>query len=407
MGPSPPGIGHAGQEVAMRLTFITVALAVSCVFAGPARADLCSDRPVKVEDDRKTVPAPADLVALDLGGRTEVVWPYTSADLSVTPKDPLNLVFLGAADPRQIRAALFALDGDRSAFGLPNAFPFNCTWSDAIGRHQAGYAEAEGWQGSGVALQCGAYETLRVHMRLFREGNFTLANAHFEALIPGTTDHEVLSWELSQQMVTLDMGRTGLLGAPPALTAAITPAPSYRAINPAVFNGVPAALRFVLGLPTTPQSAPVPIPNDGKATLLQLAQAAAVEPGVAERTFVHPFNQIIPKPFCASGPFDYLKVEGPLDLSHRVTVGDEGEYTAEFAASGVLQVTPIDPRTGATGPTFEARIHERHHSSATDQRIRAEHVVRQYLLADPLQAYFERMRVGPQDAFERDVDCGS
>ena len=40
-------------------------------------------------------------------------------------------------------------------------------------------------------------------------------------------------------------------------------------------------------------------------------------------------------------------------------------------------------------------------------RIRAEHVVRQYLLADPVQAYFERMRVGPQDAFERDVDCGS
>lgn len=28
-------------------------------------------------------------------------------------------------------------------------------------------------------------------------------------------------------------------------------------------------------------------------------------------------------------------------------------------------------------------------------------------LADPVQAYFERMRVGAQDAFERDVDCGS
>jgi hypothetical protein len=116
---------------------------------------------------------------------------------------------------------------------------------------------------------------------------------------------------------------------------------------------------------------------------------------VAERTFVHPFHQIIPKPFCASGPFDYLKVEGPLDLSHRVTVGDEGEYTAEFSASGVLQVTPIDPRTGATGPTFEARIHERHHSSATDHHIRAEHVVRQYLLADPVQAHFQADARGP------------
>src|SRR5687768_8578198 len=172
--------------MAMRLTFVSLGLAVSFLLAVPARADLCADQPEKVADDKKTVPAPADLVALDLGGRTEVVWPYTSADLSVTPKDPLNLVFLGAADPRQIRAALFALDGDRSAFGLPNAFPFNCTWSDAIGRHQAAYAEAAGWQGSGVQLQCGAYETLRVHMRLFREGDFTLANAHFELLIPGT-----------------------------------------------------------------------------------------------------------------------------------------------------------------------------------------------------------------------------
>jgi hypothetical protein len=50
-------------------------------------------------DDKKTVPAPADLVTLDLGGRAEAIWPYTSADLSVTPKDPLNLVFIGAADP--------------------------------------------------------------------------------------------------------------------------------------------------------------------------------------------------------------------------------------------------------------------------------------------------------------------
>jgi len=391
----------------MRLTLITLALGASFVLTVPARADRCADRPETAVDDKKTVPAPADLVTLDLGGRTEAIWPYTSADLSLTPKDPLNLVFLGAADPRQIRAALFALDGNRSAFGLPNAFPFDCTWADAIGRHQAGYAEAAGWQGSGVQLQCGAYDTLRVHMRLFREGDFTLANAHFEVLIPGTTDHEVLSWEFSQQIVALDMARTGLLGAPPALTGAITPVPSYRAINPAVFNGVPPALRFVLGLPTTPQAAPVPIPNDGKATVLRLAYAAPVEPGVAERTFVHPFNQIIPKPFCSSGPFDYLKVEGPLDLTHRVTVSGDGDYTAEFEASGVLQVTPIDPRTGITGPTFEARIRERHHSSATDHRIRAEHVVRQYLLADPVQAYFERMRVGPQDAFERDVDCGS
>jgi hypothetical protein len=395
----------------MRFKVIFLGLAASFAIALPGHAERCAEsakRPDRAAQDEKTVPAPASLVVLDLGGRAEAVWPYTSADLSATPKDPLNVVLVGAADPRQIRAALFALDGDRTAFGMPDEFPFNCTWSDAIGRQQAGYAVAAGWQGSGVQLQCGAYETLRVHLRLFRQGAFTLAGAHFEVLIPGTTDHEVLSWEFPQQLVTVDMVRTGLLAAPPALTDVITPVPSYRAVRPEVFNSIPVPLRGALGLPTTPQPSPVPIPNDGKAAVLTVGGAAPVEAGVAERTFVHGFNQIIPKPFCAAGPLDYLKVEGPIDMTHRVTVDSEGEYTAEFQARGLLQVTPVDPRTGAaTGPSYEAQIRERHHSSATDRRVRAQHVVHQYLLSDPLQAYFERLRVGSQDAFERDVDCGS
>ena len=48
-------------------------------------------------DDERTAPAPASLVSLDLGGAVEAVWPYTSADLSATPSDPLNLVFAGEA----------------------------------------------------------------------------------------------------------------------------------------------------------------------------------------------------------------------------------------------------------------------------------------------------------------------
>jgi hypothetical protein len=359
-------------------------------------------------DDGRTAPAPASLVSLDLGGSIEAVWPYTSADLTATPKDPLNLVFAGEADPRQIRAALLALDGNRTAFGLPDAFPFNCTWSDAIGRQQAGYAEAQGWQGSAVQLQCGEYDTLRVHMRMFRQVGFTLANAHFEVLIPGTTDHEVLSWEFSQQLVTLDLVRSGLLGAAPVATAPITPAPSYRAIRPEVFNGVPAALRGALGLPVTPQSAPVPIPNDGRATILRLANAVAVAPGVAEKRFVHLFDQTIPKPFCSAGPLDYLKVEGPIDMRHRVAVDEDGHYQARFDARGTLQVTPVDPRTGmATGASYRATIRERHDSSVGDHRTRAGHDVLQVLGAEPVQVYVETMRLGSRDGFLRLAECGS
>jgi hypothetical protein len=392
----------------MRLTLVSLGVALSFAVAQPGRAERCSDGPEAPVHDRNTVPAPEDLVVLDLAGRAEALWPYTSADLSALPKDPLNVVFTGAADPRQVRAALLALDGNRTAFGMPDAFPFNCTWSDAIGRQQAGYAGSAGWQGSAVQLQCGAYETLRVHMRLFRQGAFTLAGAHFEVLIPGTTDHEVLSWEFPQQLVAADLVRSGLLGAPPASTAVITPVPAYRAIRPEVFNGVPAALRAALGLPTTPQTSPVPIPNDGRATVLHMGAAAAVEVGVAERVFVHAFDQTIPRPFCASGPLDYLEVQGPIEMRHRVEVDEEGAYHARFTARGVLRVTPVDPGTGeATGPSFDARIRERHASSLTEGKGRAEHHVRQYLLAEEIQAYFETMTVGPRDRFERQEDCGS
>jgi hypothetical protein len=122
---------------------------------------------------------------------------------------------------------------------------------------------------------------------------------------------------------------------------------------------------------------------------------------------VHAFDQTIPRPFCNEGPLDYLKVEGPIDMRHRVTVDDESKYKARFEARGVLQVTPVDPRTGvATGPAFEARIRESHDSALADGKGRAEHRVRQYLLGDPLQAFFETMKVGARDVFVREEDCG-
>jgi hypothetical protein len=62
---------------------------------------------------------PTGLVPIDVGGgRTATIWPYTGESLNGVPSDPINLIFLGKADPVRIRAALLALDGDRTAFGL-------------------------------------------------------------------------------------------------------------------------------------------------------------------------------------------------------------------------------------------------------------------------------------------------
>lgn len=148
------------------------------------------------------LPSPGQ-VSLDLDGQS-VVWPYAGSDLTGTPTGPVNLVFLGQADPRNLRALLRSLNGDRTAFGLPNVFPFNCTWSDAIGANETAWSAPEGWQGSAVQLQCGEYATMRVHLRLFRLGAFTLGNAHAELFIPGTSTHAILAWEFVEAIATID-----------------------------------------------------------------------------------------------------------------------------------------------------------------------------------------------------------
>ena len=186
-------------------------------------------------------------------------------------------MFLGDADPRLIRQALLALNGDRTAFGFPNAFPFNCTWADAIGTPQTGYSDEEGWEGSAVQLECGDYATLRTHLRLFRQGPYTLGAAHFEVQIPGTSSHEVLSWEIPRALVTADVARSGHVAAPLGQTDPITDAPTYRTIRYQVYNSLPVELRVALGLPPGDQSSNIPIPNAGVATILTLSGTARAD----------------------------------------------------------------------------------------------------------------------------------
>ena len=78
-------------------------------------------------------PAPSPLVTVSVGEDNLDFWPYTGGDFSSDPVCPINLIFIGEADPRDIRAALFSLDGDRTAAGFPDIPPFNDTWQDAIG----------------------------------------------------------------------------------------------------------------------------------------------------------------------------------------------------------------------------------------------------------------------------------
>jgi hypothetical protein len=303
---------------------------------------------------------PAEIATVSLGSESLRLWPYTGNSFAGTPVDPINVIFAGQADPLEIRAALLALDGDRTAFGLPNAYPFNATWTDATGDVQTNYADGEGWTGSVVQLQLGTYEPARAHLRLFRTGHafggggqWTVGGAHFEILIPGTADHQVLSWELAEQLVTVDMMRTGLLDAtvPMMPSGMINAAPSFRDIPDFIYNALPPELIAAIGGPPQPASGAVPIPSDGQAMVFNVAGAATVAPGPTSQTFTLEYNQVVPRPLCADGPYDWILIQGPITFHKQTTLDASGnfDFTADF--QGNLTATPVDITQSPPVPT--------------------------------------------------------
>ena len=357
-------------------------------------------------------PAPAPLVTVDVGGEALTLWPFTSSNLE-TPDDPVNLIFSGKVEPRQLRSALMGLDGDRTSFGFPDAFPFNCTWTDAIGGMQGAYAGPSGWTGSAIQLECGAFDPLRFHVRFFDVGSLTIANAHFEVLIPGTTEHQVIHWELAEQVVVVDFLRSGLLNPamPLGFTPGINPAP-WRDIAPEIYNGLPGDLKALIGGPPSSATA-VPIPTDGQATILFVAGQRGPTPQVTTQEFTIQFDQVIPKPFCSGDGFQYLYVTGPVRLTQRVIVTRSGNYLSLFHAHGRLDLTPVDPSTSPPtplAPTYTAVINEYHRAHVNDQVSSAASLTLQ-IEVPPSGPFRGRLKavltVGPGSSTEYDlqVEC--
>lgn len=316
---------------------------------------------------------PGALATVSFAGASVDLWPYTTDDF-VSPKDPVNLVFFGDADPRTIRAALIGLSGDRTAFGLPATFPFNCRWTDVPdGGIQSVYT-AGGWEGSTIQLGCGDYSQVRFHMRLFRSGGQTVGAVHFEFLVPGTTEHRVLSWEAAEQFVALDMYRTGI--AAPVDSSAINAAPSFRTLEAMFVGLLPAELKAVLcpaGVPwPCDGSADVPIVTNGYATIIYLFGGADAPAGSFRRNSTVNFDQVIPKPFCAGGAYQYLYVNGPIAFREQWVVTPSNNYVASFRAQGTLTIVPIDPTNGQPlAAPYTATVSERHRMQITDQVSRA------------------------------------
>jgi hypothetical protein len=208
-------------------------------------------------------------------------------------------------------------------------------------------------------------------------------------------------------LVRTDLVRSGLAAADGETTFVDNGSPTWREVRWQVLNGVPADLRAALGLPTGTVSGNVPIPNDGRAEVLTLAGQYRPRRSDVVVEFDHPLDQTIPKPFCSSGPADLLYVKGTVHMVQRVLTHPSGFEASRFAASGVLQVTPIDGTTGQpSGPPFLATVYEAYRSGISDRRQGAAMGALQVLLRHPTQSLLEKLWAGGAKRYARKESCG-
>lgn len=376
------------------------------------------------------LPRPSGIVPVTAGTETFRIWPYTTSDFE-TGSDPVNLVFPNA-DPRAIRQELMKLDGDRPVppFASLPLGAGACTWMDAMGYEQAAWGEPEQWVGGAVQLACVASTSqplgspFRFHVRLFRVGEHTLGAAHFEILVPGTPEHEVLSWDLARGLVAYDVGRTGTVVSP-ATAASLIPAGAFRAVRRPVFDALVGAglgpLLSALSLFPPAWPADVPLLTSGEAAVL--ATDICFEPRNAkgEASTEVSFNIVAPKPFCSSGSDDptddFVRLQGPLHFAQSVHTNRSGKYERRYAIGGTLTVTPMKivtlptpttpPEYAPTGePAVEASISETHRAMLTDRYDQVTERVSQVLLGDPQQSLEWTFGAGQWDRFVRNVVCG-
>ena len=275
-----------------------------------------------------------------------------------------------------------------------------------MGEEQTAFAGPEQWTGSAVQLQCGEFAPTRLHVRLFGEGPWTLAGAHMDLNIPGTHDHEAISWEVAREVLRVDMIRSGLLGAgAPGLSPVINDTPTYRSIPVELWNGMPAALKAFVDVLSGPA-----IPSDGRAALFNVVTAEKVVPDISTQDFVLQFNQTIPKPFC-NGPNDWVRATGPLHFQSTARVTAGGVYERMYTVDGDLSVVAVNIATGEVGPVQTAKIEERHEGSITPAGALARSYTFQRLFAAdgaPRDVLARSLHAGTRghDEFRLDERCG-
>jgi len=348
-----------------------------------------------------TAPPPDAVVTTEVAARTRTLWPFTGVDFSGSRSDPVNLVFIGHADPRNIRSALMSLSGEREG-----AFAgFGARWTDAIGEFQTSYSARHGWEGSVIQLQCGDYGSLRVHLRLFAAGDWTIANAHVDVLIPRTPQHQVVSWEVAREFVVQDLVRGGLLASAPSRTGPLYE-PWFRTVPYPFFAQLPVELQVLIGGTSARPGDDVPMPTGRTATVLEIREAASPAPGTSQEV-VSNFDRVVPRPLSKPGSERFMAVQGQVVARLDVEVGADGSLAMELRRDAHLRVTPVNPQGEPTGAGGDARICDRARGTVQDGRTSLSVLEdRRSLSGGGEERIAMELHVGPHGLARHSVDQG-
>jgi hypothetical protein len=125
------------------------------------------------------------------------------------------------------------------------------------------------------------------------------------------------------------------------------------------------------------------------------------------------FDQTIPKPFCSSGPYDYVYVTGNVNLSQTTILTEDGRFQMSFQAQGQLNVQPVNPISGEpVGDPMTAIVREHHFAQLGDGYANAASWLFQQLqpMSDPAAGrLFRRLAVGQPgtEAFRETESCAT
>jgi hypothetical protein len=147
----------------------------------------------------------------------------------------------------------------------------------------------------------------------------------------------------------------------------------------------------------------VPIPTSGEALALATEIDFAPAPAHRVTTTQVDYAVNVPKPFCAAGASDFVRLEGRLSFTMSATMLASGRYERTHTIGGTLTVTPL----GTPGDPADASVFELHRAHLDDRNGQVTEQAEQSLLADPFQSWRRHFAAGDADRLVEKVACGT